>query len=514
VAKASPTSAYKRKPVRARAQNRHLIFRLFAGVLLGLALLLASWAWFDPHATFPEFVTGTTAAFGIPLAALSTFFVPVVEFAVRRKLDRKSVEERMRATETAKSVILPIAMTVAAIAILIGAALLARTPTRFEHRFEQVILLVHQSQRQRAEAELAELRSGPFELSYQTELLRLADLGVKMLKASEARDADADTWQAFAIEAQLHNRNVPSGWSEDAALLYARALAGAQRTDEAQTTLEPVFREGAKTNRRAIAALQLSALWLGRGGYDEANVILSETLQNRAELSPEFYSMVYRARGICSAMKLNWPRALEDFKQSLELTTENRSIAHSNLGFAYVAVKDFANAERHLREASRLAPGDPVPHLNRAISLAEQARYVEARDAIEAAWQLTDRNLTTSRNASNAVLAKALLTWIQVRENPDYITGFIEAVRESQGFAQDSAQVERASVDPSAQKAYFLTAANQLIQHQNLHGLEFIAYDLLLAAKTRFPELAQDPEFLELEGQLPAYAKAWRDPGD
>ena len=220
--------------------------------------------------------------------------------------------------------------------------------------------------------------------------------------------------------------------------------------------------------------------------------------------------MVYRARGICRAMELDWPRAIVDLKDSLKLTSESRSIAHSNLGFAYVAVKDFSNADRHLRQASRLAPNDPVPHLNRGILLAEQARYVEARDAIETAWQLTDRNLTSSRNASNAVLAKALLTWIQIRENPDYVTGFIQAVRESQGFPQDSAQVQRASADPSAQKTYFLTAANQLIQHQNLHGLEFIAYDILRAAQQRYPELAEDPEFNEMVNQLPTYAKEWR----
>ena len=163
--------------------------------------------------------------------------------------------------------------------------------------------------------------------------------------------------------------------------------------------------------------------------------------------------------------------------------------------------------------ASELKPEDPVTPLNYAISLTEQRRFSEARDAIQKAWLLIkDKDLSSKRNASNAVLAKAILAWIEVRENPAELPKFINAVRVCQGLPVDNESMTQALADRNALKAYYIAAAKELIQHQNMHGLEFMAYDLMVAAKARYPDIANEPEYTTLLKQLPPYAISWRNP--
>ena len=485
-------------------------FRIGASVFLGISVLLLCWSWFDPHARIGEFLSGANAIFGLVGAAFSMFLLPLLDLSSHRERDQVNSRAQELRDRVVHSTKLPIAVAAIGAAALVASMVIARQPTRFESEFETLILLIQQGQSERAEVDFGRIKNRGYELDYQKNLLRLADLGQRMSSAGENRDQDARIWRNFAIEAELAESDLPAEWVDDAALLHSKALLQSGQTKAASEVSQTVFDRASKPNRRSLAALQVASIMLDQSAYAEAKRVLTEAISASEGLSGEFNASLYRARGICFAMQLDWNDSIRDFTSALDLATESKSIAHSNLGFAYVAAKNFDKAEYHLRRASELRPEDPVPHLNRAISLNEQHRFGEARDEIEVAWQLTDRNLTTKRNASNAVLAKALLSWIELRENPQALVRFITAVRHSQGLPVDGESVARAEADRSVQKAYYIVAAKQLIQHQNLHGLEFIAYDVLVVARERYPELADDRSFTALLKQLPPYALTWR----
>jgi Flp pilus assembly protein TadD len=62
----------------------------------------------------------------------------------------------------------------------------------------------------------------------------------------------------------------------------------------------------------------------------------------------------------------------------------DRASIYANLGIVYLALKRPFQAEKELRKAESLAPGDPTIRLNLAVAIWQQGSLAEGRAALEA----------------------------------------------------------------------------------------------------------------------------------
>ena len=98
------------------------------------------------------------------------------------------------------------------------------------------------------------------------------------------------------------------------------------------------------------------------------------------------------------------PGAVEHLARALQIDPGDPT-AHDDLGSAYLARQDFANAEHEFRETVRLSPRAAEAHNNLGIALASAGRLDEAVREFEIALRIDSRfdqardNLRAAQNA-------------------------------------------------------------------------------------------------------------------
>jgi hypothetical protein len=106
--------------------------------------------------------------------------------------------------------------------------------------------------------------------------------------------------------------------------------------------------------------------------------------------------------------------------------------------------------------------------------------FPSARDQLKLAWEQTSKSTINAGYQSNEVLIRTLQAWVQLRQNPAYRTGVVQLVRQSQGLVPVPEEIAEVVASRQRVAQTYLEAARLVLRHQNLHGLEFIAYDFLL----------------------------------
>ncbi|MBI3181412.1 MAG: protein kinase [Myxococcales bacterium] len=162
---------------------------------------------------------------------------------------------------------------------------------------------------------------------------------------------------------------------------------------------------------------------------------------------------------------------------------------HNQLGYLHQADGDLAAAERHFREASRLAPSDANPLDSLADNLTRQGRLPEALGAAEAALSISPSFAPAAARAAEIALADDRLDvsgrWLQVAEglvNPDSdafgrvlrVGSGLELLR--RGAAAATGWLERVAAAPS-------TGARSFVAHELAAVIHALAGDLSSAER-------------------------------
>ncbi len=121
-------------------------------------------------------------------------------------------------------------------------------------------------------------------------------------------------------------------------------------------------------------ALYNLAQTLSKAGMPEAKLYMDrfQALQKSRRLSDRVQTLNNFA--LEAANSHNWPQAMEQLKEALELCGQCPQLAllHKNLGLIYARTGDLENGEQELRLAIRLNPNDP--DASRAIGILEETR--------------------------------------------------------------------------------------------------------------------------------------------
>jgi tetratricopeptide (TPR) repeat protein len=144
--------------------------------------------------------------------------------------------------------------------------------------------------------------------------------------------------------------------NSDAQLFLGRNLVILGNTEEAIHHLQIAV--GVNPNNED--ALYTLAQALGRAGKPEANVFLErfQTLKQQREVNDRIQKL--GSYGLEAAEAKDWPQAIKDFEEALELCglCASAEDLHRNLGLIYVLKGDVEEGRRELETALRIRPDD------------------------------------------------------------------------------------------------------------------------------------------------------------
>ncbi len=486
-------------------------YLITSAVACGVSLLFFVHAIFDPRSTVSEFaggLEGWAAVFG---ALISFSIIPAYEISRGKKIDGDEIRGGVsrifdRYPRMISIILFSISLFMICISIFIRSI-----DTSFESGARKLLFSAHEERCDDTHEGLQSLKGLQRRLAYQNDIVELLEDALVVCKLGSGRAFSAKDLDR--IKSSLRQWRQRNGfYFVDHVMLFEATVESAQgRPDLAALQLNELRRSGrAGSQLRLIIAFKIGNILLKKQEYESALEEFDRALSSDYILSNESKSIILRRRGICHAMLLNWEFAIADFQKILESADTSLPVVHSNLGFAFMGGRRFVEAERHFQEAIRLDPSDPVPILNLSIALAEQERFDEAREVLSVAWERTDKKTMTSDLASDAVLAKLVAAWMQIRENPDYTTGFIQYAREAKGLPPNNDAIAKIVQNSISAMNYHLETAERILQHQNLHGLEFMAADILTVASAKYPGFEGLDRFRRLERKIPVYAKRWR----
>jgi tetratricopeptide (TPR) repeat protein len=180
----------------------------------------------------------------------------------------------------------------------------------------------------------------------------------------------------------------------------AASLAQLNEPDRAIDILQAALREYPNAWQIYFALAEIKAQQ-GKGDealalYQQAIDLLSTT--NRPA-DQQALADIYFNRGYYYYQQNDLPQALADYQQAQALG-RNDIYLLSNLGWTAYLLGDYETAVEASSQAAELAPDRPDLAFNKALHLLAAGRYDEAREAYDAAIQLTlqfDDALTRSR---------------------------------------------------------------------------------------------------------------------
>lgn len=484
---------------------------VIASISLAVTVLFFSHAAFDPRATVSEFAGAIEGWIAILGVLLSVSVYPALQFASRKETEPNAFFQWLREmADSNQHVAIAIVISITLL-MLIGTIWLHRSKTDFEKQADIALFAVHEQRTNDAQAAVSMLRRVSSGREKQVALIELATLALEFSEQSSSRSFTATGIEKLRSSVAAWQDQNAKYFNEHVLLLRVRLDLAQGRMRDGESQLAAFVRENNGSERSIlIARYLLGDIDLGRQQYEHAKNSYGAVIARATNVSPHMASLAYRKRGICQALRLNWEGAQRDFRSALEGAGATLPIVHSNLGFAYMGGRKFEEAEVQFQQAMRLDPCDVVPLLNYSIVLSEQGRFAESRDALAEAWMKTNRDLNAGSIASNAVLTKLIQAWVQIRENSAYTTGFIQYVREAKGLIPEPKAI--AGIVDSSQSAmsYHLDAAEGILENQNLYGLEFMAWDILVAAREKYPQIVSRSRYQRLEERIPDYARAWR----
>jgi len=131
--------------------------------------------------------------------------------------------------------------------------------------------------------------------------------------------------------------------------------------------------------RNALGIVQLD---LGRRAEAQ------ELFQKALELDPNF-AEAYLNLGVAKAEQGKYEEAVTSYKKALSYPTyTSPEVAYHNLGFAYLRLKQFKEAEESFRIAIRLDAQRPSAHYWLGVALVELGRMDEAKGSFRTARDL------------------------------------------------------------------------------------------------------------------------------
>lgn len=465
---------------------------------VGASIASLGHALINRHASFPEFIAQASGLSTVVTGFLSIFIAPLWYFLFSKSAGGEQIERTADAVK--RSMFATRAwITITAMAAIVVLAVsytcyLQSRPTRFDIEFESLMTQVHEEVLHIAETRLARLKAAGARIKYEEDLLRLADLGVRVQRGWLTRSTSVVEWELLRAELNDWEASSSAARPVDVNLLIGRAQLAQGHTDLAEHTLRAALQDAKTSRMRAIAAVHLGEMLLSRRSYTDALHVYQIAMALEKELTGERLAIARRKIGICKALLRDWQGAIEEFSAAVKVADASRAIVFSNLGFALTAAQEFDRAIAALGTAIELAPTDPVPYMNLAIAHAERKDYPQARDALNLAWERTSKSTTNAGYASNEVLVRLLQAWVQLRENPAYWTGVVQLVRQSQGHLPVPEEIAEVVASRERVAQAYLHAARSILKHQNLHGLEFIAYDFLVEVR----EISQSERLQEL----------------
>jgi tetratricopeptide (TPR) repeat protein len=468
-----------------------------------------TYALLAPRATFDEFVK-VAAGLNAAIAALAALFlVPALWIVFRGRTPKEATREAVSAWRwhsRRRSRLIATLSFSAATVIIVTASYLRQQPTRFELAFDDLMIDLHQEQVATTEAKLAQLRTLQPQFTLESGLIDLATFGIAVQRAWLHRSLSVPELEETRAKLSAWASTRQSIREFDTRALQGRLLLLLGRPNDSADELAQATRIAATVKQQVVAAIYFAETNLARRQYNEALQLLQLASEHSESLTSERRSVVIRKRGICKALLRDWEGAAKDFAEALKFADTTKPIVLSNLGFAQTALRQYDVAVMTLGQAINAAPTDPVPRINLAIAHTESGQYEQARDALELAWTNTSKTPGAPSPSLNAALVKIVQAWVQVRQNGSYRTGVVDQLRQGRGLPRDPEAIKRVVRSSTLLSEEYITAAEMTIRHQNLHGLEFIAFDFLNEAKKLKTTESVHKRIDALLSQLPAGA--------
>jgi len=133
----------------------------------------------------------------------------------------------------------------------------------------------------------------------------------------------------------------------------------------------------------------LGNIYFETGKYDEAVAAYRDVLEKSPDNARVLYNM-----GSALMQKGDEFAAMEYFKKAgaADRIGEVAHKAYSRLGVIYTERKDFAEAEKYLKEAAAIRPGDALNHYNLGIAYLRQKKNAEAMEELSKAESLGEND--------------------------------------------------------------------------------------------------------------------------
>lgn len=213
---------------------------------------------------------------------------------------------------------------------------------------------------------------GEFALAYANlaeVYLRIKDLNRARELVEKALSLDPDLTTAYNVKGNILRQ---SGRLEEAAACYKKALEKNPRNEKALFNLGQMASEQKR--------------------WEEAREYFLKAIE-----ANRLFGEAYAGLGLNYLQVKKLDEAIKYFRQAKELGYRN-PILHVNLSYAYLARKDWLEAEAEARLAIKEDSGLALAYNNLGIALAQQNRLIEAREALDRALGLNPLDRDTVLN--------------------------------------------------------------------------------------------------------------------
>jgi tetratricopeptide (TPR) repeat protein len=166
----------------------------------------------------------------------------------------------------------------------------------------------------------------------------------------------------------------------EAQLALAESMLDDGDTDEARDLLASLPPAARETSRGAVVAGRIA---ITDRQYDAAATLLAEALRRdptNADLN--------RQLGVALDNLRDWPRAGALYSEIARLPNAAGAQPYHRAGIYFLRAGKYAEAERELAQAARIAPRNVAIQYDYALSLWHQKKYAAARDAYRAAQEV------------------------------------------------------------------------------------------------------------------------------
>ncbi len=288
--------------------------------------------------------------------------------------------------------------------------------------------------------------NAPFDGARSVDNLTSDNAGIKQGKESYARGYMTDAISEFnaVVESDAPDRDKAialtylgmisddKGEYDKAVEYYTRALTYDKKNPDIYKNLSMAYRHK-KDFARALETAEQSAslnaddpeskillgnIYFETGKYDEAIAAYREALDRTPDNARVLYNL-----GSALMQKGDEFAAMEYFKKAgaADRIGEVAHKAYSRLGVIYMERKDFAEAEKYLKEAASIRPNDALDRYNLGIAYLRQKKTAEAMEELSRAESLGENDAVMLENIGEAYFSmknydKSLEVYNKVRK--------------------------------------------------------------------------------------------------